>query len=245
MSLFQGQLSNAQRLRVQFEGRSRIPFNGLLSNRLLTRLPGPEFAHLLPYLEPVMFRTGEYIYELGQDFSHIYFPETLVITQLCYLEDGSSTGVAVVGNEGLLGLSAILGREHAQFWTLATIGGSALRIRSDELRQEFLKGGALHTLILAHANDRMSQLSRRTVCNSRHRMDERLCTFLLMIQDRTTDSSIPLTHEAISQQLGTRRAGVTNLCNVLRDNRIIDYRRAKITILDRSQLEQSACECYR
>ena len=232
-------------MRDQFARRSRIPFSGLLTNKLLAALSGADFTQVLPYLEPATFRTGEYIYELGQEFSYVYFPETVVITQLCYLEDGSSTGVAVIGNDGLLGLSAILGSQYAQFWTMATIGGSALRIRVDDLRQEFLKGGALHTLILAHANDRMNQLSQRTVCNSRHRLEERLCTWLLMIQDRAADSDLPLTHETISQQLGTRRAGVTNLCNVLRDNGIITYHRAKITILNRAELEKSACECYR
>ena len=245
MSFNQTQSSNAERIRERFERRSRIPFSGLLTNKLLTALSGPDFTQLLPFLEPVTFRTGEYIYELGQEYSYIYFPETVVITQLCYLEDGSSTGVAIVGNDGLLGLSAVLGSQYAQFWTLATIGGSALRIRVDDLRQEFLKGGGLHTLILAHANDRMTQLSQRTVCNSRHRLEERLCTWLLMIHDRATDSDLPLTHETISQQLGTRRAGVTNLCNVLRDHGIIAYHRAKITILNRAELEKSACECYR
>lgn len=245
MSLNQTELSNVERMRDQVVRRLRIPFNGLLTNKLLTALSGAEFTQILPYLEPATFRTGEYIYELGQEFSHIYFPETAVITQLCYLEDGSSTGVAIVGNDGLLGLSAILGSQYAQFWTLATIGGSALRIRVDDLRQEFLKGGGLHTLVLAHVNDRMTQLSQRTVCNSRHRLEERLCTWLLMIHDRATDPDLPLTHETISQQLGTRRAGVTNLCNVLRDNGIISYHRAKITILNRSALEKSACECYR
>jgi CRP-like cAMP-binding protein len=238
------QLPNPQRARHEFEGPARIPFSGLLTNKLLSALPGTELTQLLPFLEPASFRTGTYIYELGQDVSHLYFPETVVISQLCYLKDGSSTGVAIVGRDGVLGLSAILGSKQAQFWTMASIGGTALRIRVEEFRKEFLKGGSLLKLILGHANERMNQLAQRTVCNSRHRLEERLCTWLLMIQDRATDLDLPLTHEAISQQLGTRRAGVTNLCNVLRDNGIISYHRGKITILNRSALEQSACECY-
>ena len=229
----------------QLDRSSRVAFSGLLTNKLLNSLTGNELTQLLPYLEPISFRTGNYIYELGHQVSYVIFPETVVISQLCYLEDGSSTGVCVVGNDGLLGLGAVLGSNQAQFWSLATIGGTALRMRADDFRQRFLKGGELHKLVLTHANERMNQLAQRTVCNSRHRLEERLCSWLLMIQDRAADTDLPLTHEAISQQLGTRRAGITNLCNVLRDNGIISYHRAKITILNRAELEKSACECYR
>jgi len=223
----------------------RSPFTGLLTNKLLSSLPGTELNELLPYLEPVSFRTGEYICEQGQEIHYIYFPETVVISQLCYLDDGSSTGVAIIGRDGLLGLSAILQNNRAEHWAIATIGGSALRMRADELLREFTKGGPLQRLILNYANTRLQQVSQRAVCNSRHRLEERLCSWLLMIQDRSNGSHLPLTHEAISQHLGTRRAGVTNFCNVLRENGVIAYHRAMITIQDRKALEDSACECYR
>ncbi|HSB27491.1 MAG TPA: Crp/Fnr family transcriptional regulator [Pyrinomonadaceae bacterium] len=235
----------ASERRIEFPKHNRSPFTGLLTNRLLSSLPGPELTALLPYLEPVSFRTGEFICEQGQEMIYIYFPETAVISQLCYLDDGSSTGVAIIGTDGLLGLSSILQNRHAQHWATATIGGSALRIRTDEVRREFTKGGPVQRSILNYANARLQQVSQRAVCNSRHRLDERLCSWLLMIQDRTNGSHLPLTHEAISQHLGTRRAGVTNFCNVLRDNGVIAYHRALITILDRNALQASACECYR
>lgn len=219
--------------------------SGLLTNSLLRALPGSVFTDLHPYFEPASFRTGDYIYELGQEVHFIYFPETVVISQLCYLEDGSSTGVSIIGKDGFVGLSAMLGTTRAQFWTLATIGGRAFRIRAEELKREFMNCGPLQTLVLNYANERLAQLAQNTVCNSRHRLEERLCTWLLMIQDRANKSDLPLTHEAISQHLGTRRAGVTNFCNVLRDNGVISYYRAMITILDRTALENSACECYR
>jgi CRP-like cAMP-binding protein len=230
--------------RTAFEKPARVAFSGLLTNKLLSALGNTEFIELLPYLEPTSFRTGEYIFELGQEMSHLYFPESLVSSQLYYLDDGSSTGVSIVGNEGVLGISAILGAKQASFWTMATVGGTALRIRTQEFKQEFLKSESLQKLILSHANERMNQLAQRGVCNSRHRLEERLCTWLLMVHDRAVDSDLPLTHEAISQQLGTRRAGITNLCNVLRDNGIISYHRGKITIVNRSELERSSCECY-
>ena len=238
-------VSDRLRVRPAPVSYNRIPFTGLLTNKILTGMPGADFTQLLPYLEPVSLRTSEYVYESGQEISYVYFPESLVISQLCYLEDGSSTGIAIIGKDGLLGLSGILGQKNAQHWATATIGGSALRMRTDELRREFLKGGAVQKAVLAYANSRLLQLAQRTVCNSRHRLEERLCTWLLMIQDRTSNTHLPLTHEAISQHLGTRRAGVTNFCNVLRDNGIITYHRALITILDRKRLEEAACECYR
>lgn len=244
MSVAPSNISDIQRIRPAAEKRT-ASFSGLLTNKILSALPGDELTRLLPYLEPASFRLGEYVYELGQHVPVVYFPEAAVISQIYYLEDGSSAGVSIVGNDGLLGLSAMLDAPRARYWAVATIGGSALGIRVDVLRQEFMKGGVLQKLILSYANARMVQLAQRTVCNSRHRLEERLCTWLLMIHDRANNSNLPLTHEAISQLLGTRRAGVTNFCNVLRDNRVISYHRALITILNREALEASACECYR
>ena len=244
MSSAPAKIDDLQRIRPAADKRP-VPFSGLLTNKILSALPGDELTRLLPYMEPSSFRIGEYVYELGQHVPIVYFPETTVISQIYYLEDGSSAGVSIVGNDGLLGLSAMLDAPRARYWAVATIGGSALGIRTDALRQEFMKGGVLQKLILSYAHARMVQLAQRTVCNSRHRLEERLCTWLLMIQDRASSSTLPLTHEAISQLLGTRRAGVTNFCNVLRDNRVISYHRALITILNREALEASACECYR
>jgi CRP-like cAMP-binding protein len=243
MSSYQNVVPGAQR-RIDFPRPARSPFTGLVTNKLLSSLPGRELAALLPYLEPVSFGTGEYICEQGQEVHHVYFPETVVISQLCYLDDGSSTGVAIIGRDGLLGLSAILQIKCAQHWAMATIGGTALRMRVDEVQSEFTKGGPVQRSILNYAHTRLQQVSQRAVCNSRHRLEERLCTWLLMIQDRANVSNLPLTHEAISQHLGTRRAGVTNFCNVLRDNGVIAYHRAMMTILDRNGLQDAACECY-
>lgn len=237
-------LQDAPKTHPNFAQQSRVPFSGFVTNKIVSALNGSEFTRLLSHLEPVTFTTGSYIYELGQQTPFVYFPETAVISQLYYLEDGSSAGVSIIGNDGLLGLSALLGAPHARNWALATIGGTCLRIRLDELKSEFMKSGTLQKLIFAYTDARLSQLSQRTVCNTRHRLEERLCTWLLMIHDRTSSTELPLTHEAISQHLGTRRAGVTNFCNVLRDNRVISYHRAMITIIDRAALESAACECY-
>ena len=195
-------------------------------------------------MEPVSIATGEYIYELGQQISYLYFPESAVISQLYFLEDGGSSGVSIIGSDGFLGLTALLDAPTTSYWAVATVGGSALRIRMEEFRREFVKGGPLQKLVLTYANARIMQLAQRAVCNSRHRLEERLCSWLLMIDDRAHVAELPLTHEVISQHLGTRRAGVTNFCNVLRDNNVIAYQRGMITILDRATLAEAACECY-
>ena len=233
------------RIRPASQKKDEPAFNGVLTNKILSALPGGEFAHLLPYLEPTSFRTGQFLYELGQDILFVYFPETVVISQLYYLEDGSSASVSIIGNDGMLGLTSILNNQKTNYWALATIGGTTLRMRIDDAKREFAKAGPFQNRVLCYANERMAQLAQRAVCSTRHKLEERLCSWLLMIDDRVQGSELPLTHEAISQHLGTRRAGVTNFCNVLRDHQVITYHRGMITILNRVTLEESACECYR
>lgn len=222
----------------------RIPFTGLLTNKLLGALRGEDFTRLLPHLEPVAISTGSYLYEFGESIDFVYFPETAVISHVHILEDGGATAAAVVGSEGIVGLSALFDDQPSTNWIQVTIGGSALKISTEVIKGEFLRGAGLHHLILAHTNARLAQESQGAVCNARHRLDERLCTWLLMVNDRATDELLPLTHELIAEHLGARRAGITSACNVLRDNGIIDYHRGQMQILNREKLERAACECY-
>jgi CRP-like cAMP-binding protein len=222
-----------------------IPFNGLLTNKLLAALPGPDFARLLPRLEPVSLISGQDVYKFGEAIDFAYFPETVVISQIYFLEDGSTTGAAIVGREGMTGLSAIFDSRPPTYWTRITIAGSALRVEQEVIKREFARGEAMQKLLLGYTSTRLAQLSQRAVCNGRHNLEGRLCTWLLMIHDRASEQQLPLTHEEIAHHLGARRAGVTSSCNVLRDNGIIHYRRGLIRILDREKLESVACECYR
>jgi CRP-like cAMP-binding protein len=225
--------------------RSDYPFNGFLANKLLTALPGADFARLLPYLEPVSLLTGQFIYESGENIDFAYFPETAVISHICIFEDGGTAAFAIVGKEGLIGLWGVLGSRPPPHWTQVTIGGTAIRVRSDVLANEFAHSVGMQEILLAYAGERLAQLSQRAACNARHRLGERLCTWLLMIQDRASEEKLPLTHEEIARQLGARRAGITTTCNFLRDKGIIDYRRGMIHILDRKLLEAAACQCRR
>ena len=231
-------------IRTEYITPKPIPFNGLLTNVLLAALPGADFARLLPHLEPVAFLINQDVYKFGEDIDFVYFPETAVISHLYSLADGSTAGAAIIGREGMTGLSTIFDTRPPTYLTQVTIGGSALRADAEVIRQEFLRGGALQQILLRYTNARLAQLSQRAVCNGRHKLDERLCTWLLMIHDRAGDEPLPLTHEEIAHHLGARRAGITNFCNDLRDSGALDYRRGIIRIHDRQKLEAAACECY-
>jgi CRP-like cAMP-binding protein len=222
-----------------------IPFNGLLTNKVLASLPGSEFEELLRYLEPISLPAGYDLYGFQQNVDFAYFPETAVISHLYLLEDGSTSGALIVGSEGMAGLSTIFGSGPPAYWTQVIVGGSALRVRAEVVKQEFVRGRAMQQLLLRHINARLAQLAQKAVCNGRHRVQERLCTWLLMIQDRVSEERLPFTQEQIAQHLGARRPGITECCKALRDNGIISYHRGIIRILDRPTLEASACECYR
>jgi CRP-like cAMP-binding protein len=229
----------------QLNSRGAYPFTGLLANKLLTALPGADFARLLPHLEPVSLVTGQVIYVSGENIEFAYFPETAVISHICMLEDGGTAASAIIGKEGVTGLWGVLGSRPPSHWTEVTIGGTAIRVRSYILAKEFALRAGVQEILLAYAGERLTQLSQRAACNAKHKLAERLCTWLLMIHDRASEEKLPLTHEEIARQLGTRRAGITTTCNSLRDSGIIDYRRGMICILDPKRLEAAACQCRR
>jgi CRP-like cAMP-binding protein len=218
--------------------------NGLLTNRLLSALPAEDFSRLFPHFEPVSLAAGEVLYKFDLEMRFAYFPETAVVSHLHILTEGGMTEADMVGCEGLTGLSAVFGAPTPGYMTEVSLAGSALRIRLDVLRQEFMRCGALHQLLLKYASARIALLSRRAVCNGNHRVEERLCAWLLMMHDRAGGAPLALTHERIARHLGTRRAGVTGAATLLRDRGVIAYTRGHISILDRGQLEASACECY-
>lgn len=232
-----------------FESEKRfirsVPFNGLLTNRLLTALPGDEFTRLLPHLEPVSLLAGQDLYRFGERKDQIYFPETAVISHLYIMEDGSTAEAAMIGREGMIGLSALLDSRPQTFWTRIAVAGSALRIGTGVVRREFANGGATQKILLGYTSTRLAQISQRAVCNGRHHVEERLCAWLLMIYDRAGEDRLPLTHEEIALYLGIRRAGITSVAQKLREKEIISYSRGYIRILDRQGLEAAACECYR
>ena len=218
--------------------------NLLLTNRLLSALPAEDFARLFPSLEPVSLAAGEVLYKLDEEMRYAYFPETAVVSHLYIMSEGAMTEADMVGREGMTGLTAVFNVPPPTYISEVALAGSALRARVDVLRQEFARGGAFQQVLVRYAAARIALLSRRAVCNGNHHVDERLCTWLLMVHDRAGDHPLTLTHERISRHLGTRRAGVTSAATMLRDRGVINYTRGQIHITDRLALEGAACECY-
>ncbi len=215
-----------------------------LANKLLAALPGEDFAHLLPHLEPVTLAAGEELYRFEAGIHFAYFPETAVISQLHVLGDGNTAEAAMIGREGVVGLSAVFNAPQPNYLTRVLIAGSALKIGIEALKREFGRGRVLQQVLLAYAAARMAQLSQRAVCSGRHKVAERLSCWLLLLQDRAGDDPLPLTHDLIACHLGVRRAGITENANALRDAGVISYGRGLLRVLDRQRLEAAACECY-
>jgi CRP-like cAMP-binding protein len=223
---------------------THVSLSGLLANRLLADLPDEDFARLLPYLMPVTLSSGKDLNELGEGTHFAYFPETAVISHLHISGDGEMIEAEMIGREGMTGLSAIFNSSQPAYVTQATIPGTALRVRTELLKLEFARGGALQRLLLGYVGERIAQLSQRAVCNGRHGLKERLCSWLLMAHDRANEVQLPLTHEQIANHLGVRRAGVTEAVTALRNSGIIGSSRGHIRLLDHEALEAAACECY-
>jgi CRP-like cAMP-binding protein len=217
-----------------------------LPNKILASLPAPEFKRLLPFLEPVALSTGEDLNRnrVNEYNDFVYFPESAVVSNLYLLKSGGETAAALIGYDGVVGLSAVFESRPAIYCTRVTIGGEGLRVKTQIIKQEFARGECLQRLILNYMSKRLAQLSQRAVCNGRHKLADRLCTWLLMIDDRTVDGTLPLTHADIANQLGAQRAVITACCRALRTRAMISYTRGRIINLDRKELEAAACECY-
>jgi CRP-like cAMP-binding protein len=214
------------------------------ANQLLESLSNNDLAGLLPFLERVTFEGEEYIYQPEEDIDFIYFPETAVMSEFQILEDGRTVEIAMTGREGIIGLSAVFNGQQAVNWTQATIAGTALKINTQILKEEFNRGGELQAVFLDYINNYIGQISQRVICNSYHTVEQRLCSWLLMLHDRNKCAKVPMTQEQIARFLGVHRPSITQIALNLRKKKIINYIRGKISITDRQKLENSACECY-
>ncbi|HEY0429996.1 MAG TPA: Crp/Fnr family transcriptional regulator [Pyrinomonadaceae bacterium] len=220
------------------------PHKRFTANHLLESLSNNELAKLLPFLERVEFAGDEYVYQPDDAIEFIYFPETAVMSEFQILEDGRTVEIAMTGREGVIGLSAIFNGQHAANWTQISVAGTALKINTLILKDEFICGGELHAAFLDYINNYIGQISQRVICNSYHTVEQRFCSWLLMLQDRNKNPRVPMTQEQIARLLGVHRPSVTQIAQTLRRKKIINYIRGKISITDREKLENSACECY-
>jgi CRP-like cAMP-binding protein len=195
------------------------------------------------HLEPVELKLSVVLFRPDELISHVYFPTNSIVSQLTDLEDGAGMEVGLVGREGMVGISAILGGEETKVATVQG-EGTAVRIRVEHLREEFARGGSLQRGLLLYTHALMTQISQSVVCNARHHVEGRLARWLLMYHDRIGSDEFYMTHEFMANMLGVRRPGVSEIANRLQEMGLISYKRGRIKILDREGLEGLVCECY-
>lgn len=213
-------------------------------NRLLNVLPAAERARLFPHLERVPMPLGKVLYESGDTLQHVYFPIDCIVSLLYVMEDGASAEIAVVGNEGLVGVALFMGGESTTNRAVVQSAGQAYRLDGHRLKQEFNRSGAMQHLLLRYTQALLTQMSQTAVCNRHHSVDQQLCRWLLLSLDRLFSNNLVMTQELIANMLGVRREGVTEAAGKLQAAGLIEYKRGHITVLDRPRLEQAACECY-
>jgi CRP-like cAMP-binding protein len=213
-------------------------------NHLLAALPAAEFARLSPHLELVSMPLGEALYESGGRLQHVYFPTTSIVSLLYVLEDGASAEIAVVGNEGILGISLFMGGETTPSRAVVQSAGHGYRLRAQLLKQEFNRAGPVLHLLLRYTQALITQMTQTAVCNRHHSVEQQLCRWLLLSLDRLSSDSLTMTQELIANMLGVRREGVTEAAGKLQRAGLIRYSRGRIEVLDRPGLEQAVCECY-
>lgn len=213
-------------------------------NRLLAMLPDDSLASWSPLLEPIDMPLGQVLYEPGVRLSHVYFPTTSIVSLLYVMEDGASAEIAVVGNEGIVGISLFMGGESTPSRALVQSAGKGFRLEAAAMLREFNRAGPVLHLLLRYTQALITQMSQTAVCNRHHSLDQQLCRWLLLSLDRLGGSELVMTQELIANMLGVRREGVTEAAGHLQRAGLIHYRRGHITVLDREGLERRTCECY-
>jgi CRP-like cAMP-binding protein len=213
-------------------------------NHLLAALPTAEYERLYPDLELVPLPLGQVLYESGDQLQHVYFPTVSIVSLLYVMADGASAEIAVVGNEGMIGIALFMGGETMPNRAVVQSAGHAYRLKGQFLKEEFNRAGALQHLLLRYTQALLTQMSQTAVCNRHHSVDQQLCRWLLLSLDRLPSNELIMTQELIANMLGVRREGVTEAAGKLQSAGLIHYSRGRITVLDRLRLEARACECY-
>jgi CRP-like cAMP-binding protein len=213
-------------------------------NRLLAALAAADRAAWMPQLEAVDMPLGKVLYESGNKLTHVYFPTTSIVSLLYVMESGASAEIAVVGNDGIVGISLFMGGESTPSRAVVQSGGAGLCLKAHILMQEFNRAGPVLHLLLRYTQALITQMSQTAVCNRHHSLDQQLCRWLLLSLDRLQSNQLLMTQELIANMLGVRREGVTEAAGRLHRAGIINYQRGHITVLDRTQLERRTCECY-
>ena len=215
-----------------------------LQNRLLAALPRTDYRRFAPDLEPAHMKLGHAVYESGATLQHVYFPVTGIVSLLYVTKLGSSAELAVIGCEGMIGVSLFMGGESTPNRAVVQSTCDAYRLSSAVLKEQFARGGAVQLQLLKYTQALITQISQTAVCNRHHSIDQQLCRWLLLSLDRLPVSQIEMTQELIANMLGVRRQGVTEAAGALEKKGLIEYKRGSIVVLDRPGIEARACECY-
>lgn len=213
-------------------------------NHLLNALPADDLDRFAPDLELVSMSLGDVLYESGSTMRFVYFPTTSIVSLLYVMEDGASAEIAVVGNEGILGISLFMGGETTPSRAVVQSAGHGYRLRAALIKTEFSRFGPTMNLLLRYTQALITQMSQTAVCNRHHSVDQQLCRWLLLSLDRLSSNELKMTQELIANMLGVRREGVTEAAGNLQSAGLIKYSRGRITVLDRTGLEARTCECY-
>ncbi|MBC8452694.1 MAG: Crp/Fnr family transcriptional regulator [Spirochaetes bacterium] len=224
-----------------------IPNNSVIPhiNHLLAVLPENEKKHLLPNLQLVSLPLGKVLYESGGILNYVYFPTTAIVSLLYVLENGASAEIAVVGNEGMVGIALFMGGETMPNRAVVQSAGEAYQLKGSLLKSEFVRAGDFQHLLLRYTLALFAQMAQTAVCNRHHTIDQQLCRWLLLSLDRLPSNNLTMTQELIANMLGVRREGVTEAAGKLQQAGLINYNRGHITVLDRVGLEARVCECYK
>ena len=215
-----------------------------IQNHLLAALPSSDLERLRPSLQLVSLSLGEVLYESGRRQPRVYFPTTAIVSLLYTMEDGASAEIAVVGNEGIVGVSLFMGGESTTSRAVVQSAGHAYQWPAKLLQDEFKRGGATQYLLLRYTQALLTQMFQTAVCNRHHSLDQQLCRWLLLSLDRLAGDELVMTQQLIADMLGVRREGVTEAAGQLQEAGLIKYSRGHITVLDRKRLEERTCECY-
>lgn len=214
------------------------------ANLLLHLMPSTEWERIAPLLEKVDLSLGQVLHEAGGNMSHVYFPINAIVSLLYVLEDGDSAEIAVVGDEGVVGIALFMGGETTPRRAVVQSAGKAYRLRAADIREEFARSGPVLQLLLRYTLALMAQMAQTAVCNRHHSLDQQLCRWLLLSLDRLSGNELVMTQELIANMLGVRREGVTEAALKLQRLGFIQYARGRITVLDRGGIEGRSCECY-
>ncbi|MDZ4203163.1 MAG: Crp/Fnr family transcriptional regulator [Gallionella sp.] len=213
-------------------------------NYLLAALPHDVFDSLAPHLELIALPLGNVLYESGCQLQHVYFPTTAILSLHYVMENGATAEIAGVGNEGVLGVSLLMGGNTTPSRAIVQTGGWGYRMPARLMMDEFNRAGSVMRLLLRYIQALMTQISQTAVCNRHHSVEQQLCRWLLLTLDRLPSHELTMTQELISTMLGVRREGITEAAGKLQRAGVISYRRGHIAVLDRAGLEQRTCECY-